>query len=119
MPRTALTVQTLKGPYPGTVSVNDLDITFAAADVANGNDFPYTGREVILMRNDDAGAQTVTFTSSAEPATKRLGHITDYSIGIGEYAAFWAGAIQGWVQAGQKFFIDASDANIMIAILRV
>lgn len=118
MPRTSLTPQTAKGPYPGTVSANDLDITWAAADAVNGNDFAFTGRELILARNDDAGAQTITLTSSADEK-KRMGDITAYSIGIGEYAAFWAGGVQGWTQTGSKFFIDVSDANIFLAIVKI
>jgi len=118
MPRTALTTQTPKGPYPGVVSAEDLDFTWAAADDANGNDFVFTGRELILVRNDDAAPQTITLTSSNDPQ-KRLGNITTYSVGIGEYAAFWAGAIQGWVQAGQKFFIDTSDPDLKFAVIRI
>ena len=118
MPRTALTPQTPKGPYPGTVSAEDLDFTWAALDDANGNEFAFTGRELVMFRNDDAAPQTITLTSSNDPM-KRLGNIPTYSIGIGEYAAFWAGAIAGWSQSGQKFFIDCSDPNIMVAVIKI
>jgi hypothetical protein len=118
MPRTALTPQVVKGPYPGTVAANDLDITWAAGDDVNGNEFAFTGRELILVRNDDAAAQTVTLLSSATPGYGRTADITTYSLAAGEYAAFWAGATQGWVQPGSKFNIDLSDPDLKFAVLR-
>ena len=38
MAQTALTVQDVKAPF-AAVAANGLDITFAAADVTNGNSF--------------------------------------------------------------------------------
>jgi len=118
MARTALTVQTPKGPYPGTVAAEALDFTWAAGDDVNDNDFVFTGRELILCRNDDAAAQTIGFVSVAD-AQKRLGDITAYSVGIGEYAAFWAGNVLGWSQTGGKFHIDVSDPDLKFAIIRI
>jgi hypothetical protein len=119
MPRTVLTPQVVKGPYPGTVAADALDITWAAGDDVNGNEFAFTGRELILVRNDDAAAQTVTFLSSATPQFNRTADITAYSLAAGEYAAFWAGALPGWVQSGSKFNIDLSDPDLKFAILRL
>jgi len=118
MPRTLLTAQVPLGPYPGTVSADDLDFTWAAADLANGNDFAFTGRELILARNDDAAPQTITLTSVAD-SKKRMGTITAYSRAAGEYGMFWAGSLEGWVQSGNKFFIDVSDASIFLAIIKL
>ncbi|WP_447979085.1 hypothetical protein [Candidatus Nitrospira bockiana] len=117
MPRTALTVQTPKGPYPGTVSANDLDFTLAAGDVANGNEFSFTGRELIIAQNTDVGAQTITLTS-ANDERNRKGDINAYSIGAGEFAMFWAGSVIGWDQSG-KFHINVSNAGIKLAIIRI
>lgn len=118
MPRTALTVQTLVGPYPASVAAEDLDITFAAADVANMNEFAFTGREIILVENTDAGAQTITFTSIAD-SFGREEDIAAYSLAAGEFAGFWAGALGGWAQAGNLFFLEASAATVKFAILRI
>ena len=118
MPRTALTPQTLKGPYPGTVSANDLDITWAAGDDANENEFTCTGKDLILVRNDDAGAQTFSLLS-VEDKKKRKGDVTNYSVGAGEYAGFWVGSLVGWDQGAGKFHIDVSSNNLMFAILRL
>ena len=118
MPRTALTVQTLKGPHPGVPVANALDFVWTAADDVNLNDFPHTGREVILVRNDNVGAQTITLTSKLS-SLNRLGTVTDYSVGIGEYAGIWAGDIAGWKQADGKFYLEASTNDVFFAILRL
>lgn len=119
MPRTAITVQTPKGPYPGTVNANDLDLAWQAADVANGNYFVGTGRELLLVRNGDAGAQTFTITSAPDPY-KRTGNITAYSLGASEMAHFWLGGnLVGWYQAGNQVYLDASDADVAYAVIRI
>jgi hypothetical protein len=119
MPRTNIPVQTPLGPFPALpVAANALDITVQAADVANLNEFVFTGKELILVKNDDAGAQTITLTSVADEQ-KRTGDITTYSVGIGEYAAFLATSLKGWQQSDGKFYLAASSANIKIAVLRL
>ena len=118
MPRTLLTPQTPKGPYPGTVAANALDYTYVAADLANGNEFVGTGRDLLLMKNDDAAPQTITLTSAADPYG-RTSNITAYSMGIGEFAMFWFGNLVGWDQGGGKLFIDVSDVDIKLAVVRL
>ncbi len=63
--RTALTPKALKTPY-SDVSANDLDFAFAAADQANGNAFPFSGWEVILLQNSGASPATVTLASALD-----------------------------------------------------
>lgn len=114
-----LTVTAIKGPHPGTVAANALDITWTAFPDTNPNTIPLTGREVLLLRNDDVGAQTITITSVGDPY-KRLGTITDYSIGAGEYAAFsFVGPTTGWANANGQVTVQVSATNIMYAILRL
>jgi hypothetical protein len=116
MAETALTVQTVVGPYPASVAANDLDVTWTAADAANGNKFSITGREIILFKNDDVGAQTVTFTSQLDPQN-RTQHITAYSLGAAETGAFKP-ALVGWANGSGEMLMAVSDANIFFAILR-
>ncbi len=89
--RTALTPKALKTPY-SDVSANDLDFAFAAADQANGNAFPFSGREIILLQNSGVSPATVTL-ASAPDTYGRTKDIATYSLSAGEFAAFWAGAI--------------------------
>lgn len=119
MARTALTPQSLPGSTPSLpLAADSADITWTAADNVNGNDVPHTGREIVLVRNDNVGAQTVTITSVADPYN-RTGDITTYSVGIGEYAAFGPFDVAGWKQADGKLYLDASAADVFFAVLRL
>lgn len=119
MARTTLSVVVPKGPYDN-VTANVLDFTFAAADAANGNAFPSTGRELILIRNDHATeAATVTITSAPDPYG-RTKDIAAYSLAAGEFAAFWVGRTIGWRQADGMVYLDVAGAGtIKFAILRI
>lgn len=121
MAELSLTPQTLVGKYPATpLSANDADITFTAsgADYADGAAFPHTGKEIILVRNDNVGAQTITISSVVDEK-KRSGDITTYSIGAGEYAAFGPFPVDGWRQADGDMNIEFSEADLYVAILRL
>lgn len=119
MPRTPLTVQTPKGPFPGTVAATDLDYTYTAADVANKNEFPFTGREIILVRNvDGAAPHNLALTSVPDPQ-KRSADITAYAIALDGFSVFWAGDIIGWRQTDGNFYLEADDVNIEFAIVKI
>ncbi len=118
MPRTAITAETTPGSFPVLpVAADSLDLTATAADVGNGNDTTLVnGKTIVLAYNTDAGAQTITFTSIAD-SRNRTGDITAYSLGIGEMALFGPFVTAGWEQAGNKLYIDASDANVEIFVI--
>ena len=119
MARTALTVQTPKGPFPGTVVATDLDYTYTAADVPNKNEFPLTGREMILVRNVDGVApHNIGLTSAADPQ-KRTADITSYAVALDGFSIFWAGDIIGWRQTDGNFYLEADDAQIEFAIVKI
>ncbi len=120
MARATLTAQPTPGKFPGTVAVNAADVTFAVSDAVNGNDVAMSGEDMLIVaRNDNAGAQTITITSAAMPDTNRPGDITAYSIGIGEYAVFGPFNKPGWQQSDGKLRIDTSHADIKLAVLRL
>lgn len=117
--RTAITVQTAKGPYLSTpVAANSLDFTIAASDNTNGNYFVGTGRELILVQNSAGGSGTVTFTSVADQF-QRKGDISTYSLSAGEFAMFWVGNLVGWDQGGGQIYIDTSASTMNIAVIRI
>ena len=116
-----LTVQSVIPKYPATpltVEAADFVWTTAGADFADGARFPHTGREVILIHNLNAGAQTITINSSADPKG-RQGTITTYSVGIGEYAVFGPFPVTGWRQADGYLTMAASATDVWFAILRL
>lgn len=119
MPRTDITVQVPKGPYPVLpVAANALDVTEQVADVANMNQFTFTGKELIIVRNINAAAQTFTLTSVADEFG-RTGDVTAFSLGAGEMAVFLATSLKGWQQSDGKFYLQGAHADIKFTILRL
>jgi hypothetical protein len=115
MARTTLTIQQLVGPYPDPLNLTNL--TFAAADVANMNDFVFTGRELIIARNTDASTRNVTLTSIKDDLN-RVGNVTRALL-TNEFAIFEALKLSGWLQSDGKFYLQADHANVLFAIVRL
>jgi hypothetical protein len=117
MAQTALTPITPKGPYPGTVSAGDLAIAFTASDVANGNKWAFSGRDILLVQNSNAGAQTFTISSTADERGRKA-DIATYSVPAGGFAAFFISSATGWTQADGTILLATSHANIQFAVVR-
>ena len=118
MARTLLTPIAIKGPYPGTAGALALDFAFTAADVANGNAFKLTGKEILLVSCPAVG-YTITLTSVADNR-KRTADITAYAVGIGLYSAFnFLGGLEGWLQTDGNVYIAGSNAGILFAVLQL
>ena len=115
--RTPITVQEVKGPYPGTVGAGDLDLTETAADITDQNDFAAQGRELIIAHNTGASPHTITITS-ANTRFKRTADILTYSLAAGKIAAFWIGKLEGWRQTGGKVHFEADHVEVTFAIVR-
>lgn len=117
--QTALTPQSPLGPYPGTVSAGQLAFTFAASDNVNGNSFPCTGHEVLLVDNTDAASQTITISSVADQFG-RTQDITAYSMAAGTFAVFnFRGGCTGWKQTDGTVHILTSAATVKVAVLTI
>ena len=115
MARTAFTVQAIAGAYPANFLMSTL--TWTLADISNQNSFLLTGREIILVRNDDALTKNVTLTSIAGGTNKRVGNVTK-AMTAGSYAAFSASELDGWIQSDGLFYLEADDADVFFAIIR-
>jgi|SRR5665213_3128779 len=122
MSQTNIATQTPVGPYPagGAVAALGLDLVWTAADASNGNKFPFTGKEVLLVQNTDTGSQTVTLTSVAD-SRGRSDDVTAYAVAAGVISAFnFRGGAEGWQQpSDQSVHLAASSALIKYAILRI
>ena len=106
------------GPYPTLpVSALALNFVFTTADSVNFDQFNFTGRELIIIRNSTGGALTVTLESIADDL-RRTGDITTYTVGIGLFSCFWVGALPGWNQAGQ-FFLKSSASTMDYAVIKI
>lgn len=120
MARTAITVQTAKGPFEA-ITAGGADFTLAAGDVANGNDFVCTGKELLIAQNSDgATAYYVTITSVADEKN-RSGDITQYSLAAGDFAIFTVGFTnsKGWKQTTGKIHVDVENAAVLLAVIKI
>ncbi len=118
--RTSVTASVVqpKGPYPGTVAANDLDVVPFTLDNTNGNVWVGSGRDLLVIQNPTAGAITVTLTSSAD-AQNRKADITTYSLGVGEFMSFWYGNLVGWNQGGGQVYLDCSATGLKGLIFKI
>lgn len=113
---TELTVVDLPGAYEANIANTPVDIGLVAADLT-GNTFRSTGREVVVVRNDDVGVQTVTVASSPASRTGRVGDIAAASIPAGETRIFQIFPRDGW-ESGGLITVTASDVDVKVGVLR-
>ncbi len=114
MGTTALTITEALGPYATT----GLALPFEAMDNVNNNHFVSSGKELVIVRNDDAGAQTVTVTSVGG-VEGRTGDITAFSIPIGDYAIFGPFPVHGWRDASGNIVLTPSTATLFVAVIKM
>lgn len=120
MARLALVPIDVVAGYPVTpLAANALDIVFtnAGALFADGAGFPLTGREVLLIRNLNVAAQTITI-SSVNDDKGRKGDITAFSFGTLEIGAICL-PVSGWRQPDGQLYFAASANDVAFAVLRL
>jgi len=119
MARTAIAVQTPTGSYPALPLVAlSADLAFVASDVADGNYYASTGKELVIVKNVGVAPVTVTVGSSAD-AQNREGDITDYSVAVDAISILGPFGINGWQQSDGSVEINGSSADLEIAVLRL
>ena len=121
MARLLIVPQEVIGSYPDlpvTADSADIGWTLSAADFAEGFRFPLTGRELLIIKNDNAGAQTVTLSSLVSKRTNRKGDIATYSMGISEIVVFGPFQKDGWQQVSGELFGAVTAADINIAVIK-
>jgi hypothetical protein len=120
MPRAVIAAQTPKGPYPGTVGANALDIAYTAATAADGQTTTWIGgnRMALLWRNSGVGARTVTITSAPSALHARSGDITAFSSGAGEYGMFIVER-DGWQQSDGCLYYAGEHSEVLFAVVSI
>lgn len=113
---TALTVVDLPGAYEANIVNTPVDVGLVAADLT-GNTFRSTGREIIIVRNDDVGVVTITVTSQPASRTGRVGDIAAASIAADGVRLFQIFPRDGW-ESGGLITVTASDVDLMIGVVR-
>lgn len=111
MARTTLTKSASTGPNPTAGAT----VTVTAGDASNGNQFTWTGRELLIMRNSGAGTRTFTLTSVADPYG-RSGTITTENILTGVTKVI--GPLnEFWRQTDGYVYVDVSHAEVLISVI--
>ena len=119
---TPLTVVTLKQNNYAVVA-GDLNLTPVATDAVNGNSFPATGKEVVLLLNTDTVTHTITITSTADNYGRLDTSLTTYTVpvaagGLSGLSVIEMTTLNGWVSAGQLVTMSSSSALVKIVVLR-
>lgn len=118
MARQELTKYTPAGPYPTLpVAANSMDILETAADPANKEQFEASGDDLVVVRNSGASPYTVTFTSVVD-TLNRSGDVGPYTLAAGESMSFRFRK-QGWAQANNKIYMEASNAAIKYIVFEL
>lgn len=113
MARTALTKTTAPGCYVPTFT----EVTMNAADVANGNYFVMTGRELLVMRNSSADTDYYVTIDSVDDPFGRQEDITQVDIGFGDVVVWGPVQLEGWRQSTGWLHINAENAAILIGVI--
>lgn len=114
MPRTTLPVTDAVAASPLT-AVNP---TETSADVANGNQFPHTGREVLEAFNSDTVAHNVTLHSVPVRGRQDPLHATAQSIPAGGRRVYGPFG-DGWRQTDGYVYVNADHATVRFRVLRL
>lgn len=117
MARTDLVVSVLEGSF-GDYGANQADVTMAAADIVDKNQFTLHEGDIVVVHNTNVGVQTVTIESSPDMCNREQ-DITTYSLAADDYAAFGPFKGHGWTQpADGQLYLEASAVDVLLGVLR-
>lgn len=114
MARTTLTPVSAPGSKPLTAQT----LTWTAADVANGNQFTWTGKEQLWVFNSDTNPHNVKFQTVAIAGRQDPKHNTNQAIAAGAYQVWGEFDGQGIKQTDGKVYVNADDATVKFAVVR-
>lgn len=118
MARTSITPETPLGGLGDYSSANVADFPMAATtglSGSSGNQFVASGKDLVYVKNTQAGTQTITFTSADDPQGRQE-DITAYELETGEYARFGLFGIVGWRQTDNNIYFETSHADVLVAV---
>lgn len=101
------------------ITAGQLTVTMTACDSTNGNQYTYTGRDVLVMQNTDTSAHAITVNTIADPYGGTNTTLTSYSLPASSISAVQMKYSQGWSQTGGVIQIAAcSSSLIKFAVLQ-
>lgn len=117
MAQTALTPIQLKVDNYAVVA-GDLTLTFTASDTVNGNSFPATGKEILLVQNTDTVAHNFGIASVADPLGRTDASLSAYSVAASTIIAIQMSQLGGWVQSNGNVNLTSTSALLKFAVIR-
>lgn len=118
MSQTAIAVQQVKqNNY--AVQAGDLTLNQVAMDAANGNSFPATGQEIIIVQNTDSSAHTFTVSSVADNLGRVDSSLSSYSVGASGIVVIQMKQLAGWLQVNGNVNLAASSNMLKISVVRL
>jgi hypothetical protein len=101
------------------ITAGQLTVTLTACDAANGNQYVYSGRDILLLQNTDASPHPITVNTIADPFGGTNSSLTAYSLPANSISAIQMKYSQGWLQTGGVIQIASGcSALIKIGILQ-
>ena len=117
MARVTLTKKRALGQF-GTYSANAADLTMAAADPTNKNQFTFRPGDIVIVHNTGASPYTVTITSTPLARSGRSGDIGPYTFQAGEYGVIGPFTEQdGFRQSDGYIYLEASNAEVKFGVI--
>lgn len=119
MPRTAVAATTIPQPYATALQA----IAFAAADTANSNSTPLTGKQVLLAYNSSTTTAATVTVSSVADSEGRTGDISAFSVAASASLTALTAVVSqqfpvtGWQQSDGNLYFAASSNTIYFAVL--
>jgi hypothetical protein len=108
---TTLTKTTAPGAYAAAGGA----VTMTAADVANGNRFVPSGKDLIIAHNTGVAERHVTVTSVVDEMN-RLGTIAAEAIAAGAIRIYGPLPVDGWASGGY-ILCSADNAEVKFGIV--
>lgn len=100
------------------ITADARDLAWVDSNSGEGMSFPASGKDVILVKNDELAVQTVSIDAAPDSAG-RDGAITDYSIGPDEIAWFGVFDTNVWRQSDGMIDVSMSDDGVQIIVMRL
>lgn len=108
---------TPKGPYPGTVTADLLDIPFTAGSITSTT-FTASGNDLLIIHNPAGAVRYVTIDSVANEFG-RQNDINNYQMGAGEFHGFLFNKKAGWVDSNNAVNVVCSTDVVRLAVARI
>ena len=116
MPRVTLTANPMPTPWATAPQL----LTFTAADATNFEQCQMNGRQLILIWNNSATTTyNITITSVGTSLQNRSGDQTQASLAANSIYITQIFPQDGWQQSNGMIYFQATNANILFAVVTV